>query len=370
MNINKSKVTFSSIVGIGEKVKKASEDEAVKYLALNRGVNAVVNIDLTKAISRIDHNSSLYQTYSPNSGITSLKSSILNEYFPSIQFNKSAHDTITIMPGGMPGLDLIIQTLNIENLVFPKFYWGSYSKMADIRGKSYEYYDNILTIDINNYNSNHCIFICDPNNPTGIKVDDHDLYYTIRKLSETGATIVFDCPYRKLFDFDDDMHIFDAISKLPNIIVCESFSKSLGVSGLRLGFIWCADKEFNKELAIRTLYQFNGVCTPSQLLVNELLTNCTSEVRSFQRTTARNIVQNINYLTDRDLLATEVYGNDVPHGMFAIINITESELFKHKIGAVSLDKFTADKQKYSKYSRICLSVPSEEFKQFFDNVRV
>jgi aspartate/methionine/tyrosine aminotransferase len=368
MNINKSKVTFSSIVGIGEKVKKASEDENVKYLALNRGVNAVVNIDLTKAISRIDHNSSLYQTYSPNSGIVSLRHSIMKSYFPSQGIEK--YKNVTIMPGGMPGLDLIIQTLNVENLVFPKFYWGSYSKMADIRGKSYEYYDNILTIDINNYNSNHCIFICDPNNPTGIKVDDHDLYYKIRQLSETGATIIFDCPYRKLFEFDDDMDLFDAIVKLPNVIVCESFSKSLGISGARLGFIYSSDEEFNTELAIRTLYQFNGVCTPSQLLVNELLTTCTSEVRSFQRTTTRNIVQNINYLTDRDLLATEVYGNDVPHGMFAIINITESELFKHKIGAVSLDKFTADKQKYSKYSRICLSVLSEEFKQFFDNVRV
>lgn len=368
MKINKSNVTFSSIVGIGEKVKQASEKESVEYLALNRGVNAVVNIDLTKAISRIDPNSASYQVYAPNSGITSLRHSIMKSYFPSQPIEK--YKNVTVMPGGMPGLDLIIQTLDVETIVFPKFYWGSYSKMATIRGKNYDFYDGIYTLDANDYNSNHCIFICDPNNPTGIKIDDHDLYYKIRQLSETGAIIVFDCPYRKLFEFDDDMDLFDAIVKLPNVIVCESFSKSLGLSGARLGFIYCNDEEFNTELAIRTLYEFNGVCTPSQLLVNQLLTTCTSEVRTFQRTTARNIVENINYLTDRDLYATEIYGNNIPHGMFAVINVTESELFKHKIGAVSLDKFTVDKQKYSKYSRICLSVPSDKFQKFFDNVRI
>ena len=31
--------------------------------------------------------------------------------------------------------------------------------------------------------------------------------------------------------------------------------------------------DFNKELNIRFLYEFNGVCSISQLLVNELLTS-------------------------------------------------------------------------------------------------
>lgn len=370
MNISKSNVTFSSIVSIGEKVKAASERESVEYLALNRGVNAVTTIDLTRAISRIDPNSFQYQVYAPNSGMSSLKYAIKNEYFPSAPGYTT--DNITIMPGGMPGLDLIIQTLDVEHIVFPKFYWGSYSKMATIRGKQYEFYDDILTMDHTIYNSNHCIFICDPNNPTGIKVDDNDLYYKIRQISETGAIVVFDSPYRKMFNFDkDDLNLFNSIYRLPNVIICESFSKSLGVSGARLGFIYCGDKEFNKELAIRTLYEFNGVCTPSQLLVHELLTSSKYDVEQFKRITRNNIVENIDYLSDRDLLAQEIYKGDVPFGMFAIVNISEDDLFKHKIGAVGLDKFVVvDKDKYCKYSRICLSVPSDKFKTFFDNVRV
>jgi hypothetical protein len=55
--------------------------------------------------------------------------------------------------------------------------------------------------------------------------------------------------------------------------------------------------------------------------------------------------------------------------MFAIINMNEDFLFKNKIGAVGLDKFVHhDKDMYSSYSRICVSVPHEKFVKFFDNI--
>jgi len=43
MKINKSGAKFSSIVGIGEKIKKIEKEIGVKYLPLNRGINDVVN---------------------------------------------------------------------------------------------------------------------------------------------------------------------------------------------------------------------------------------------------------------------------------------------------------------------------------------
>lgn len=362
MKINSSNVTFSSIVSIGEKVKQASINEGVEYLALNRGVNDVVTIDLKKAITNIDYNTKQYQTYAPNEGVIELRKNIINEYFSLQTLNK--YENITIMPGGMPGLDLIIQTLDVDVIYFPKFYWGSYSKMATIRSKSYKFYEDLSEI---NANENCCVFICDPNNPTGVKLDDQKLYNDIIKLSNTGATIVFDSPYRKMFTFESDFKMFNALSRIDNVIICESFSKHLGVSGSRLGFIWCNNKEFNAELAKRTLYEFNGVCTPSQLLVNELLTTCKKEVNEFRVVTRINIALNTQYLLENDLLATEIYKDygGKPKGMFAIVKFTEYELFKHKIGAVGLDKFSYDKDKYSKFSRVCLSVPNNKFIKYF-----
>jgi dihydrodipicolinate reductase len=82
-----------------------------------------------------------------------------------------------------------------------------------------------------------------------------------------------------------------------------------------------------------------------------------------------NITKNINYLVERNLLVKELYQNSRPIGIFAVINKSEDYLFQHKIGAVGLDKFVYhDKDIWSSYSRICVSVKHELFKKFIINI--
>ncbi len=368
MKINISNATFSSIVGIGQKVKRAAKESGEQYLELNRGVNAVTEIDLSNVMNQIDYNSKEFQVYAPNLGIESLRKEIVNEYFHSSKDDPDFINNISITPGGMPALDLVIQLLNVENIYFPKFYWGSYSKMATIRNKSFSFYDSFSDLNYSQLNESSCIFICNPNNPTGITLDDAYLMSTIERISETGAIVIVDCPYRKLF-FNDDF--FDIVSKFPNVIITESFSKWIGLSGLRLGFIYCSNKDFNSELNIRLLYEFNAVSSPSQMIVEKVIS--TPEGKSahnqFRTITVDNITKNINYLVDNNLLVNELYPNRRPIGIFAVINKSEDFLFQHKIGAVGLDKFVYhDKDLWSSYSRICVSVQHELFKKFIINI--
>ena len=373
MRINKSKATFSSIVGIGQKVKKAAKDTGKEYIELNRGVNSVVGIDLTNIKDKIDFNSKEFQLYAPNLGIESLRNSIFKEYFPTY-YNDNKTDiinNISITPGGMPALDLIIQTLDV-NFWFPRFYWGSYSKMATIRNKSFSFYDSLSDIDLNYIDSNDCIFICDPNNPTGMKMDDTDLIKAIQDIVSVGATVVFDSPYRKLFNIDQKMNysIYEKIMH-KNVIITESFSKWIGLPGVRLGFIYSNNKDLNDELNIRLLYEFNGISSPSQIIVNTLLS--TDEglqaIKEFQTVTTEHIEKNIQYLKDNNLLVDEVYNGSMPMGIFAIINRSEDYLFQHQIGAVGLDKFVfMNKDNWSSYSRICVSVNHELFVSFMSKV--
>jgi aspartate/methionine/tyrosine aminotransferase len=365
MKIIKSNATFSSIVGIGEKVKRAALDSGEQYLELNRGVNAVQNIDLTnRLLNHIDTNSKEFQTYAPNKGLVSLRRAIIEEYFPS---KVDKVDNISITPGGMPALDLILQILDVETFHFPTFYWGSYSKMANIRKRNYNFYDSLAELSTRT-SSLDCVFICDPNNPTGIKMDDDLLYKAIEDITNTGATVIFDCPYRKLFY---DNNFFDKVTNLKNVIVTESFSKWIGLSGVRLGFIWSDNQEFNEELNIRLLYEFNGVASPSQLIVQYLLTTLPGKIaiKDFRNITVENIAKNIQYLSDRGLLADEIYNGVKPIGLFAIINKSEDLLFQNKIGAVGLDKFTnTNKEKWSKFSRISCSVKHDIFKKFISKI--
>jgi len=369
MKINISNATFSSIVGIGQKVKKASKDSGKEYLELNRGVNAVTEINLSCIYPTINYNSKEFQVYAPNLGIESFRQAIAKEYFPTRYREEDILNKIAITPGGMPAIDLAIQILNVENIYFPKFYWGSYSKMATIRNKKFSFYDSLNDLDISKLNESSCIFICDPNNPTGIKLEDDFLYESIYKINSTGAIIIFDSPYRKLFS-DDRM--FNILSSLDNVIITESFSKWIGLSGLRMGFIFCNNKDFNAELNIRLLYEFNAVSSPPQLIIERILeTKGGRQVwDDFRNETTKHIEMNINYLYDRGLLVKEIYGEiEKPLGIFAVINKSEDFLFQNKIGAVGLDKFVYhDKDIWSSYSRICVSVPYEKFTKFLDKI--
>lgn len=369
MKINLSKATFSSIVGIGQKVKKASLETGEKYIELNRGVNAVVEIDLSQIIPQIDFQSKELQVYAPNLGIESFRKNIIKEYFPSQ--NQNDISKIAITPGGMPALDIVIQTLNVEDIIFPQFYWGSYSKMATIRNKSFSFYDSLESLDLTKLSDSTCIFICDPNNPTGLKLDDKFLLDKIKEINKTGAIIVFDCPYRKLFKDFTTMDLFDEVSKLENVIITESFSKWVGLSGLRMGFIWCNNKSFNEELNIRLLYEFNGISTASQLIVNKVISSPEGikAHSDFRKITTENIFNNINFLKEKNLLVDDLYKESTPWGIFAVINRAEDYLFKHKIGAVGLDKFVYhEKDSWSSYSRLCVSVNSNLFKEFINNI--
>lgn len=364
MKINVSNATFSSIVGIGQKVKAASAKSGEKYLELNRGVNAVVDIDLTEVMKVINPNSKEFQVYAPNLGLESLRKSILKEYFPT----KIELANIAITPGGMPALDLVIQILNVETIYFPQFYWSSYSKVATIRKKQFSFYENLKDFDYSKLNDSTAIFICDPNNPTGVKIDDDFLLDHIKKINETGAIVIFDSPYRKLFYNDD---FFDTISELDNVIITESFSKWIGLSGLRLGFVWSRNKEFNSELNIRLLYEFNAVSAPPQLIVDAVLSTNVGKIArdNFRRETVDSISKNIQFLKENNLLVSEIYGDTVPMGIFAVINKSEDFLFQNKIGAVGLDKFTYhNKDNWSGCSRICVSVNHEVFKDFISKI--
>ena len=367
MKINISNATFSSIVGIGEKIQKVEKETGRKFLKLNRGVNMVTNINLTNIWEMIDPNSPAIQLYAPNTGHLSLKEAIIENYC----FFKSTPKNISITPGGMPALDLVIQLLHVENIYFPKFYWGSYSKMATIRKQSFSFYDDFLKLDVGGLNDSSCVLVCDPNNPTGVKMPEDLLFAKIKEIQDTGAIVIYDSPYKKLFSpfipFFPSSYI-----DMKNLIITESFSKWVGLPGLRLGFIHSTNEDFNKELNIRLLYEFNGVSSPSQVIVEKLLTTKFGHysIKNFHNETTSHIEKNINYLHENRFLPKIFYGDGKPHGIFAIVNDSEDFLFQHNIGSVGLDKFVYyDKDMYSSYARICVSVPHEDFVNYFSKIK-
>jgi len=368
MKINKSGARYSAIVGIGEKIKKVEKNTGNEYLYLNRGLPAVCLVNLDSVVPLLDFNSAEMQTYPRNNGLLKLREAINNSYFGK----KSHPDHIFITHGGMGTIDLVMGTLDVEEVLIPKFYWGAYRNIMAIHQQKNATYENYEYLLENKSNLKHkAVIICDPSNPLGDKYNDEKLLLLIEQLDSEGITILFDAPYRKLFIQGDDL-FYQKMAQLPNVIIMESFSKSVGLSGQRIGFMHSLNKEFNQEFNIRLLYTTNGVNAFAQNLVYLLLTTPEGikAANNFREKTIEAMQKNINYLHKKGLLAEEFYQDSTPVGIFSIVNKSEEELLSYRIGSVGLPFFTSeDKEKAKKYSRICIAVKHDKFVKFFDAIQ-
>lgn len=367
MKINKSGAKYSAIVEIGEYLKKRSIETREEFLYLNRGINQVVNIDLSEIITMIDFNSTKMQYYPQGKGFIELRDAINKSYFHS----KSTTENIFITAGGMNALYLTYRTLDVEKVYTPAFFWGAYTNLFKITKIPHSYYESYNELYENPEKfKNSSIIICDPNNPLGDKFDDEKLIDTVRLLQKYNVTIVWDSPYRRLFHDETD-DIYERLLEFDNLIITDSFSKSIGLSGQRLGFMHCKNSDFNEEFSIRLLFSGNGVNAFAQWAVERILTSPEGKkaALNFRNKTVNDITKNINFLRKNGFLAEEFYKETTPVGIFVMVKLSYNKLLEHKIGSVPLHYFTFKKDiDTTKFSRVCVSVPNNDFKKFFNNL--
>jgi len=73
------------------------------------------------------------------------------------------------------------------------------------------------------------VWICNPNNPTGTRIPREKIVNILQRAK--GMVVVDECNYEYLGET-----VVDLIDKYENLIISRSFSKNLGLAGLRLGF--------------------------------------------------------------------------------------------------------------------------------------
>ena len=357
MKINTANVTYSSIVQIGENINKIEKETGDKYLKLHRGVMDVTTLDIDSLNLDLNLNNGKTQQYSGNDGSPELIETIKEE------FGLDGHVIIT--PGGMAGLDLLIGSLGDETIWIPNYHWGSWNKILTIHGKEIKTFNDF---DIRNVEVGEgVVMLCYPSNPTGYAPKFEDLKAFADVCKERNQTLILDLPYYYLFN-EMSNKIYELYSD--NVIVISSFSKSVGLSGLRIGYIATKNKELYDTMKIRSLYKYNSISTVPQEIINQLLTSNQgqSAFDNYRMKTKHHITKNIQYLSDNGLLFDEY--TDIPTGPFAIINKTFDELLSAKISSVPLNKFTFKntEEHLKNVSRISVSVDHNLFVEYFDRL--
>lgn len=83
------------------------------------------------------------------------------------------------------------------------------------------------------------IFLCNPNNPTGLTCEPKMIKKIIESV-DASTKILVDESYIELTDYGpDSLTMIDRIKEFKNLIILRSMTKSFGLAGLRLGYAIC-----------------------------------------------------------------------------------------------------------------------------------
>lgn len=108
------------------------------------------------------------------------------------------------------------------------------------------------------------IFVCNPNNPTGSIINKIDIE---KLLNSFNGVVVVDEAY---IDFADRPSMLQDISKYPNLVVLQTFSKAWGLAGLRVGMAFANAEIISVLNKIKAPYNVGELV---QTLVLQALSN-------------------------------------------------------------------------------------------------
>ena len=104
---------------------------------------------------------------------------------------------------------------------------------------------SIMEIDFSRYSA---LFLCTPNNPTGLTVRPELLI----KLAETGIRLFCDMCFMDLTEFPDMYDTPGLLEKYQNLVVLKAFTKNFAIPGLRLGYALCSDSGLLKSMSSKS----------------------------------------------------------------------------------------------------------------------
>ena len=119
------------------------------------------------------------------------------------------------------------------------------SRYRGIRNLQFPFQEVMDDID----NKTKLVIICNPNNPTGTTIELDQTEAIVEKAKENGAAVLVDEAYH---EFMPDLTAKDLIFKYDNLFVTRSFSKIMGIAGLRAGYV------ISRRRNIRQLQKVRG----------------------------------------------------------------------------------------------------------------
>lgn len=92
------------------------------------------------------------------------------------------------------------------------------------------------------------VFICNPNNPTGVITDKELLFDVIKKAGKAGAFVVLDECFLDFSENENQLTMAGVLEDAPHLVILRSFTKMYAMPGLRLGFAMTSNRALIEKM--------------------------------------------------------------------------------------------------------------------------
>lgn len=92
------------------------------------------------------------------------------------------------------------------------------------------------------------VFICNPNNPTGIPIKKDLILKIARKCKSIGAVLVVDECFSDFLIDEEKYSIAADIENLDNVIILKAFTKMYAMAGIRLGYLLTGSRLISEKI--------------------------------------------------------------------------------------------------------------------------
>ena len=104
------------------------------------------------------------------------------------------------------------------------------------------------------------VFLCNPNNPTGIPITAQDMQRAAKACLETGTLLVADECFCDFMEKPEECSVVPLLGENGNLFVLKAFTKLYSMAGLRLGYGLCSNGELLERLnRVRQPWSVSGL---------------------------------------------------------------------------------------------------------------
>ncbi len=92
------------------------------------------------------------------------------------------------------------------------------------------------------------VFVCEPNNPTGVSSPREFLLRVAEQCSRCGALFMLDECFGDFLEEPEVHTLKNSLAEFPNLVILKAFTKLYAMAGVRLGYALCANGELVEKM--------------------------------------------------------------------------------------------------------------------------